>query len=269
MVDRFLNFIIAIIMKQIKYTLLALVALFIGTTSADAQKMVSEDLTHLGSFNRIEATVGWDVTFTQSNTTSIKVTYSEEVADNVRIKVKNGRLILGLDNNWNDRDRNRKNIKLRATVSAPTLKTASVTTGAEIKFSNPLNVEGTFKVNATTGAEIEGLVLTANKLDCEVTTGATVEANLSVEKAFIRCTTGGDVDLIGKAETASLECTTGADINAKKLIVQYGDCRATTSGDISITIKEQANVQATTGGDLTIYGNPKEILGKRKGVTFK
>lgn len=236
-----------------------------GTVTADAQKMVTEDLSRLGSFDKIDATIGWEITFTQSNTTSIKVSYSEEAADYVRMEVKNGRLILGLKD-WENKPRK---IKLSATISAPLLSAINVTTGAEIKFASPLNIKGTLSIDATTGAEIEGLDLTADGFDCDVTTGASVEGKIDVNEVDVDCTTGAEVNLSGKAHTATLDCTTGAEINAKNLVVQNGNCEATTAGEITITIKEQAKVRATTGGDLTVYGKPNEIIGKIRGVTFK
>lgn len=254
-------------MKRIKCTLFALVALFIGTATAHAQKLINEDLSHLGSFERIDASVGWEVTFTQSNTSSINVSYSESIADRVRIEVKNGRLILGLNNQKNN---NRpKKVTLRATISAPSLRAINVTTGAEIKFASPLNISGNLSIDATTGADVEGLVLTAEGFNCDVTTGASVEAKIDVTKASIDCTTGSDAKISGQANTAILDCTTGADINAKELEVQYGNCDATTAGDITITIKERAKVHASTGGDITVYGKPREIEGKIRGINFK
>lgn len=256
-------------MKHINYLFLALIAVFCATASADAQEMVDENLSHLGSFERIKATLGWDVTFTQSNTSSIQVSYSQEAAEYVQIEVKNGCLTLGLKkSNDGDSDR-RKKMKLRATISAPSLRAVKVTTGAEITFATPLNVQGNFSIDATTGADVEGLSLTAKGFYCESTTGASVEAKLNVTNAAIDCTTGADVELSGKADSANLDCTTGGDISAKALVVKKGTCDATTSGDISITINERAKVHTSTGGDITIYGRPKEVVGKTRGVTIR
>lgn len=267
MVVRSLNPYTAIIMNHIKYTLITVVALFLSAATCAAQKTVDEDLSHLGNFDRIDASVGWDITFTQSATTSIKVSYSEEVADRVRMKVKNGRLILGLENQKNN-NKPRKVI-LKATVSAPSLSAIKVTTGAEVKFGTPLKLEGDLSINATTGAEVEGLALTAKGFNCHVTTGASVEGMIDVANASLVCTTGSDIDLTGRASTATLKCSTGADISARGLVVQNGRCSASTAGDISITIKKKAKVGASTGADINLYGKPQEIEGKIRGVNIR
>lgn len=253
-------------MKQIKYLLIMLVALLVSANSADAQKMITKDLSHLGSFDRIHASVGWEITFKQSNTTSIVVSYSEDATDRVRVRIVDGKLILGLDNG---RRKNNKRLRLRAEISAPSLRAINMTTSAEIKFVTPLTLTNPLDIDVTTAADIKGLVLNAPSLKVNITTSADMDADIQVDKLDVDCTTSADITLTGTANYASLVCTTSGDIIAKGLKCIDANCRATTSGDISVTVTDTLTAKSTTSGDIVVYGNPKNTKIHHKGIHFK
>lgn len=242
-----------------------MVVLCLGINTAWAQEETI-DYSYLGSFDEIEASLGWDIIFTQSSKSSIKVTVTEHFRDHIEVNVKDGTLILGLRKIENHTEGNHINIK--AEISAPSLKSIDITTGACIAFSNMLRTEHPFKIKATTGAEVSDLCVTTPHFECGVYTGATLDGEVYADSSGITCATGSEVELKGKSTTANLTCKTGAEIDAKELKCKVVKATATVGAQITTYASETVEAKTSVGGEIDVYGNPKPI--KRKGgVRFR
>ena len=92
--------------------------------------------------------------------------------------------------------------------------------------------------------------------------GSQVKLQLETQKLVGRIANGSTVTLSGSATNQDILVNSGGVYEAKKLETQQTDvtCNAGGSADIYATIFVDAKVRA--GGEITIFGNPKEITQK-------
>jgi len=131
-----------------------------------------------------------------------------------------------------------------------------------ILSSKKMNVYVNFKtlnkINASSGSDVFGeTVINAERLDLDVSSGA--EMKVEVNATHIKCnaSSGSDAIVKGTASSFKAEASSGSDINAENLTVKSCDASASSAGEIKITVTEQITADASSGGDVRYYGNPK------------
>lgn len=92
--------------------------------------------------------------------------------------------------------------------------------------------------------------------------GAQVNLKLAVDKAEIKAATGGIVKLSGTAENQEVSLGAGGILEAKNLKTAQTSVNVKAGGKAEICASNLVDARVTAGGNIKIYGNPKEI--KRK-----
>lgn len=191
------------------------------------------------SFSSIHVSRGLDVYLTQSNDQIIEVEADENLLDIIVVEVENDEL--------------------------------KITTTDNIAYSKAQKVMVSFKdvskITSTSGSDVFSTnIITADELNLKTTSGSDMELEVDTNTLVCKSTSGSDLRLSGKTNNLFAEATSGSDIKAGKLLAQSSQVEVTSGADITVNTSQELNAKASSGGDITYYGNP-EIVKKSDGVS--
>ena len=237
-----------------------LIAVILMTASAIAGFSQTRSVEHdFSPFDAIEASSGFKVSTTASDSYAVKLTIDDILESYVECYVKAGTLHLSLDDKSIPKDlkrqykgRNSADPTLVAIVYMPTLK--SITLNDNSEFFNSPNFSGdNFKVTLNGTSKISDMKIVAK----------TVNVNLSKNAQFTNAniTTEGDlaINMDGKS-SLSVNCA------AENLLMT-----ATGSSEASVNGKIEGKVDLTVGSSskTTLKGNSGSFELNGKGISAK
>lgn len=115
----------------------------------------------------------------------------------------------------------------------------------------------------------EGSLIVANQIieqsDIELKSqeGGRIRVGLDVDRAKIKAITGGVVEATGLARSQDVTLTTGGVFEGRELKTQRTFIGITAAGEAEVNASDLVDLNITAGGDIYIYGNPREIDEKR------
>lgn len=83
--------------------------------------------------------------------------------------------------------------------------------------------------------------------------------SIQADNFKIHLTGSGDIIANGNTKTLQVKVSGSGDVQAKKLISQKAIIDLKGSADISVTAKENLNINISGSGDVTYFGNPQQI----------
>lgn len=202
------------------------------TITVFSQRTISKDV---GDFHELKVFDLIEVTLIQSDEN--KVVIKGENTDDVKIINQNGKLKLRmeLDTRFQGED-----------------------TYIEVYFTS---VE---TIDANEGAYIVGNeMIEQNSIELRAQEGGRIKVGLAVENTKVKAVTGGSVEVAGISTNQEIQLTTGGIFEGRKFKTSRTKIGITAAGEADINASDKVEVRVTAGGDVNIYGNPKEIDKKR------
>ena len=89
--------------------------------------------------------------------------------------------------------------------------------------------------------------------------GAEVKVNFDVDKLNVKGTSGGIITVSGKAKNQDLLINSGSIYNAKSLETEQTTITVNAGGEADIAASNLVDAKVRAGGNITIYGKPKQI----------
>jgi hypothetical protein len=104
-----------------------------------------------------------------------------------------------------------------------------------------------------------------NQIAIEISTkeGARINLNLAVKKATISATSGSKIEVQGTTENVDVNANSGATITANNLKSTQTSVVVNSGASAKIYATELVEAKATTGGVITIFGEPKQVNKKK------
>ncbi|MGB5942529.1 MAG: head GIN domain-containing protein [Leeuwenhoekiella sp.] len=127
-------------------------------------------------------------------------------------------------------------------------------TFVKIYYTNLELIDG----NEGSRISTEGTLQQGN-IELRAQEGAVIKADLKVKKASMRAVTGGIIETYGTADKQQIEINTGGVYSGKNLETFDTSVRVQAGGEVEINAARLADVKIRAGGNVDIYGNPKEI----------
>lgn len=208
--------------------LIVLTALIVSFSSV-AQEKTTKDLekfTEIKAFDQIE------VTLIKSDKNQVVLT-GEDQGD-VDIENKKGLLKIKMDfeNHMDGED-----------VEAKVYYTEELTL-LDANENAKIFSEGTFK-----GKEVK----------IAVQEGADVEMKVDIDNLYVKSTSGSVVTLTGNAKIQEVVANAGGKVYNKDLDTEETKVTVNAGGTAEIKASKKADAKVRAGGNISIYGNPKEI----------
>ncbi len=111
----------------------------------------------------------------------------------------------------------------------------------------------------------EGAQITCNelvnkaKITLKAQEGARIIIGMDVAVAEIRAVTGGIVEASGLAENQSIVLNTGGIFEGKSLKTAISEVKISAGGEAEVFASNRVDVNVKAGGDVTVYGKPKQV----------
>lgn len=115
-------------------------------------------------------------------------------------------------------------------------------------------------VEANEGSRISSVtIFKATAFDIIAKEGSEINIKLSTERLTVKVTNGSKIKLEGKATNQDVLINSGGIYEAEKLITNQTIITANAGGEATIYASDFVDAKVRAGGDITIYGKPKQI----------
>ena len=97
------------------------------------------------------------------------------------------------------------------------------------------------------------------EIDLKAQEGAEITATLKTTYANFRAVTGGIVNVTGSSKNQDISIYTGGIFNGEEFTTQKTEVSVNAGGEAYVNATELADVRIKAGGNVYIYGKPKQI----------
>ena len=139
-----------------------------------------------------------------------------------------------------------------------------------MEFDKIFQGEETFIEVYYTGLDVidgnEGARITVNEImeqdaiELKTQEGARIKVGLNVNHANVKAVTGGIVEASGIAKNQEIVLNTGGIFEGQSLRTKVSKVRITAAGEAEVYVTDRIDVNVKAGGDVEVYGNPKEVF---------
>lgn len=115
-------------------------------------------------------------------------------------------------------------------------------------------------IDANEGAEIEIKdVLKQYDTKFRAQEGGQITASVEATYTDVRAVTGGIINITGTSKNLDVSIYTGGDFDGQDLVTESTEVSINAAGEARVNASEFVEARVRAGGDIYIYGNPKEI----------
>lgn len=115
-------------------------------------------------------------------------------------------------------------------------------------------------IDANEGSQITcNELVKKNKIELRAQEGARINIGMDVAVAEIRAVTGGIVQASGLAENQSVVLNTGGIFEGSDLRTAVSEVKIQAGGEAEVFASERVDINLKAGGDVVVYGNPKQV----------
>ena len=212
-------------------------AFFCLLSTATAFAQTAPQVRAVASFHAVEVSSGIELRLAPGTTQRVEA--SADDADQLarlKTEVRDGVLKISYDRELSEAMGFSKTRHLRVSVTATSLDALHASSGAR--------------------AEVLG-AFTTQKLDVEVSSGASLKANFSSTDMRAQVSSGGVATLAGTAQRLDVGASSGGVFKGSELLARACDASASSGGNLSVAVQETLTAHASSGGDIRYAGSPR------------
>ncbi|GGK20527.1 lipoprotein [Yeosuana aromativorans] len=192
----------------------------------------SENRTLNEPFNAIKASHGLDVYLTQGDEESIVIEADENLHQLIKTEVKDNTLHIYAEKNIGHAS------SKKIMVSFKDISAISSSSGSDVVSTNTISSDR-LELNTSSGSDMI-LKVNTTELDCNSSSGS-------------------DLKLSGTTQKLIADASSGSDIKAGELKAESSQVKASSGADITVNTVKELTASASSGGDITYYGNPEVV----------
>lgn len=203
--------------------------LFLAINLCSAQNNASDSKISVLPFDKVEASMGINITLTEEKDEFIDINIKNGVESDVIYEVKGKTLFVKMKN------RIGKGVIVNVTVHYKQLTA----------------------VTASMGASVDNIgTLYADQLKLAVSSDANITL-LVDSKSIDASSTAGRITISGDTEYQEIVANTGGKYLAAELLSKQALAKSSTGGTVEINVTDKVESKASFGGTILISGNPK------------
>ena len=184
----------------------------------------------VGPFSGIKATEGIDVFIKKGSKESVRVEATGTSLDNIITEVSGSYLRVHMRNGNHG---GRINAKVYVTY---------------------VNVD---KISASSAGSVFGEdVLEADEIELGASSAGSIEINVKAQTVEASVSSAGQIEVQGKAKRLRVDASSAGQIDAYDLDAQQVTAEASGAGSIKLTVSEDLDANASSGGSIRYHGNP-------------
>lgn len=219
-------------MKTIKlFTIILFVAACFQAINANAERQTRQ----ISGFHGVSVSSGIDLYLTQKNAEEVFVEAESDDINKIITEVEGGVLKIYIKEkswfnlNWNTKPR-------KVYVSFITLDKIEASAGSDVIS------QGQFKLD---------------RIKIDASSGSDVKLELEANEISVGSSSGSDISLKGTAINFQADASSGSDIDAGDLQTKNCNASVSSGSDVKVNVSEKLDANASSGGDIVYYGNPK------------
>lgn len=222
-------------MKNLLFpALLWLLALVPALAQTDAQVRT------VAAFRAIKVGSGISLDLTAGATQRVEVSANKpDFRDHILTTVENGVLTIRYDNpdDRSGQQRSRQHVELRVAVTADQLTALTAGSGSSV--------------------QAKGNFTDAKEFQLDVSSGASVQADIATATLAVHQSSGSTVGLSGRAASLNVEAGSGATFNGKNLQTDHCRAQASSGSSVHVAVKDDLVAQASSGASVSYSGSPQ------------
>lgn len=119
-------------------------------------------------------------------------------------------------------------------------------------------------IDGNEGAKIVGNeLIEQDKIELRAQEGAILKIGLNVKNLLVRAVSGGIIETKGSAKDQEITLNTGGVYEGRECITENTKVKVKAGGEADVNAKERVDARITAGGDIYIFGNPKNVKKKQ------
>lgn len=185
----------------------------------------------IGSFHGIKVSNAITVYLQKGNSTAVRVEADGIDLDEIQTNVEGGILKIYL------RKGNFRNIDVQVTVTFTNLDMLAASSASAI-FSKD--------------------VIKTDRIEVMASSAATIEVVLDAREVSLNASSAADLEVSGKAGSVQIDVSSAGDIDAYDLIAQRAQVTASSAGEAKVSVEQEINALASSGGSIKYQGNPQK-----------
>ena len=207
----------------------------VGTAAALAQ--TAPQVRSVASFHAVEVSNGIELRLAPGTTQRVEASADDaDQLERLKTEVRNGVLIISYDRDLTESMGLNRAKHLRVNATATALTALHASSGAH--------------------AEVIG-AFTTQKLDVEVSSGASLKANFASTDMRAQVSSGGSATLAGTAQRLDVGASSGGVLKADGLVARACEATASSGGNLAVAVQETLTATASSGGDIRYVGSPR------------
>jgi hypothetical protein len=205
--------------------------LFMGP-SVKGDGNIKEETRKVGDFHGISVTSGMNVQILQGETSSVKVIADENLHEIIETEVEDGIL----------------EIRARANIWMAKEKKVVITA------SNLDEISGTAGSNIRTDGQ-----LVAGKLQVKGSAGSNIHLDIDGQSVEISASSGSNIFMEGIVRELAVRTSSGANIKAGDIHSLKCDAKASSGGNVWVSVQNELTADASSGGNIFYAGSPETL----------
>lgn len=181
----------------------------------------------------------------KSDTEKVVISAPSDIIDDIIIENEGGEVYIHFKPSINISARN-----VAAKIFVKDFSKLEATSSAVITVKDKFTQDRT-QVEVSSSASISGN-LEANDLSIEVSSSGSFSGEVWAVNLESEVASSGEIVLSGKAKNAKLHASSSGTLNAKNVVVDFADIKASSSGSVSIGVKDRLNASASSSGDISV-----------------
>ncbi|MGB3775027.1 MAG: head GIN domain-containing protein [Leeuwenhoekiella sp.] len=197
--------------------------------------VVDKDLDIDGEFNAISVSNGWEVFVKKGAQPEVTASIDENLYEFLDVHLDGNTLEIEMKDNSN--------------VGRATSRKIFVTYTEELDE---------LKANSAGEINLEG-VLKGEKINFDVSSAGSIMADLEVRHVHAEASSAAVLRLKGLSQTFEGSASSAAMVDAEQLKTETASADVSSAGSIKVFASKAIDAEASSGGQVSYWGNPKEV----------
>ena len=223
-------------MKPQKFIFFLFIGLLFSVTGFSQNKEF--EIRAVSPFTGIKVSSGIKLYLKQGDDNQVSVESDARYINNIITEIKGG--ILNVYYSERNFFRKPVNLQLNVYVTAVWLETIEMSSGADLYCQQQLKLD---------------------QLTIKCSSGSDAHIDVECRELALYASSGSDIKVKGSAIKLTASASSGSNINAKEFETVYAVLKASSGADIYSRVMGEIEAHASSGADITYYGNaiPKVI----------
>ena len=206
---------------------------------APAAAQTAPQVREVASFHAVEVNNGIELHLMPGTTQHVDASADDaEQLARLKTEVRDGVLKISFERKLNETWTMAKTRHLRVNVTATALTALHASSGALVEVASAFTTE---------------------KLDVEVSSGATLKAKFTSTDLHAQVSSGGVATVTGNAQRLDVGASSGGVFKGGELLARACDASASSGGTVDVAVQETLTAKASSGGDVRYSGSPKDV----------